>query len=378
MNHSLKPSVLAALVLAFSSFGDAFLYIALPVNAIEMNVPVFWIGFVLSINRFARLAANQLFGYLFNRFGFKKITILATVFATLTTFTYGIATGIVFWLIVRVLWGFCYSALRISAIGYSLQSKKQGLSLGLSKGLQELGPITALLVGPILLHYTNSKTTFFILALGSVAAVFLSFYLPKLKHIPVKYSLSFNITPSSFNLLSFLSAFFVQGILIVAITKLFANVDSNLITLTATAGIYLAYRRICNVFISPFGGYFSDKFGLDTMCLISLLLTILGMFLIAIDFTKTGVLIAFTFNSVFTALAPGNAIDGTVNNLKAVVVNSTWTDIGAAIGALIAGSFLIASQLNTLFFIATFVLLTAFFLHVKSRSIKSLKLLKWK
>ena len=99
MNQSLKPSILSALVLAFASFGDAFLYIALPVNGLQMNVPVVWIGFLLSINRFVRIIANQLFAYLFNQFGFRRITIVAAVFAMLTTFSYGMATDVVLWII---------------------------------------------------------------------------------------------------------------------------------------------------------------------------------------------------------------------------------------------------------------------------------------
>ena len=136
MNASLKPSIISALVLACASFGDAFLYSVLPVNALQMNVPVVWIGFLLSINRFDRLVANQLFAYLFNQYGFKRITILAAIFAMLTTFSYGIATGILLWIFARIIWGFCYSALRISSISYSLQNKKKGFALGLNKGFR--------------------------------------------------------------------------------------------------------------------------------------------------------------------------------------------------------------------------------------------------
>ncbi len=378
MNQSLKPSILSALVLAFASFGDAFLYTALPVNALQMNVPVVWIGFLLSINRFVRLIANQMFAYLFNHFGFKRITILAAVFAMLTTFSYGIATGILLWIIARVVWGFCFSALRISSISYSLENKKQGFSLGLNKGLQELGPIIALLVGPLLLQWTNPTTTFFIFGIASVSAIIISFYLPELKPIPFDFTFSFNIVPSSFNLLTFLSAFFVQGILIVMIAKLFFSLNISAVALTAIAGVYLAYRRICTVFISPFGGMFADKFGLDKIYLTSLFLTIAGLFLIAIGFAKTGIIVAFTFNSITAALAPGTAVEGAANHLKAVAANSTWSDIGAATGALIAGSFLLSSHLNSIFFIATFVLLVACIFHIKTTNFQPRELLKWK
>lgn len=378
MNHSLKPSLLSALVLAFASFGDAFLYTALPLNSLQMNVPVVWIGFLLSINRFVRVIANQTFSYLFNHFGFKRITILASGFAMLTTFSYGIATGITLWITARILWGFCYSALRISSISYSLQNKKQGFSLGLSKGLQELGPIIALLVGPLLLQWTNPSTTFFIFALASVSSIIISFYLPELREIPVDFNFSFNIIPSTFNLLTFLSAFFVQGILIVTITKLFTASYISLFALTTMAGIYLAYRRICTVFISPFGGFLADKYGLGKVYLTTLFLTTAGLFLIANGFTEIGIITAFTFNSITAALAPANVIDGSANHLKAVSANSTWNDIGAATGALLAGSFILSTHLHLTFFLATFVLLAACIVHIKTSHSKPKGLFKWK
>lgn len=370
MDKSFKPSILSALVLACASFGDSFLYIALPLNAWQMNVPVVWIGFLLSINRFVRLVANQLFAHLFNHFGFRHITIIAAMLAVASTVCYGISSGIVLWVIARVVWGFCYAALRISSISYSLENKKQGLSLGLSKGLQELGPIIALLAGPVLLRWIDPATTFFIFALASLSAVVISFQLPELKHLPFEKTVSYNIIPSSFNILTFLSSFFIQGILIVAITMLLRNQHLSITALTTLAAAYLVYRRICMVFVSPFGGMLADKFGIDKVYLISLFFTITGMFLIATSFTKMGIFIAFTSNSITAALAPGNALSGVKDHLKAIAANSTWSDIGAATGAFIAGSLLLSTQLTPIFFIATFVLLGACIFHIK--------ILKWK
>jgi len=366
MNPSLKPSVLAALTLAFASFGDAFLYTALPANALQMNVPAGWIGFLLSINRFVRLVGNQAFAFLFNHLGFRRITILAAVFAMLSTFSYSIATGLSLWILARVLWGFCYSALRTSAISYSLENKKQGFSLGLNKGLQEMGPVLALLAGPLLLQWTNPAVTFFIFALASVPAIIFAVGLPELRHVPLDFKFSFSLVPSSFNLLTFLSAFFVQGFLIVGITQLFSGENMAVPQLIAMAGIYLAYRRICTVFVSPFGGMFADRFGLDKVYLASLFLTVAGLFFIAIGFIKTGIVTAFTFNSITSALTPGNAIAGVSNRIKAIAINSTWNDIGAATGALMAGFFLFSANFHSIFFIAVFVLLIACGFHLKT------------
>ncbi|HEY0750158.1 MAG TPA: hypothetical protein VGD26_03320, partial [Chitinophagaceae bacterium] len=137
------------MILAFASLGDAFLYIVLPVHAIEMNVPLTWVGVLLSVNRFVRIISNQLFARLLNFYGFRRITIYAAVFSVITTLLYGIADIIITWIIARIIWGLCYSALRLSAIGYSLENKQPGTALGLNKGIQELGPVVALLAGPL-------------------------------------------------------------------------------------------------------------------------------------------------------------------------------------------------------------------------------------
>jgi len=377
MNQKLKPSVISGLVLAFSSFGDAFLYVVLPVNAPQMKVPLVWIGILLSINRFVRIVANQLFANLFHRFGFKKITIAAALLSMITTFYYSHAGGIVVWLTVRIVWGFCYSALRMSAIGYSLQAENRGFSLGLNKGLQEIGPVIALLVGPILLRWMAPSSTFLIFSLLSVPAIILAFYLPEITPSQDKIQFNINFIPSTFNLLTFLASFFVQGILIVTITKLLAPQSSTMIAIAALAGIYLAYRRICTILIAPLGGIFADKFGIDKTFIISIVLTAVGLLLIANGLTAAGIIVAFTFNSFTSALAPGSIAEGD-RHLTSIAANSTWNDIGTAFGALMSGLLLESDNLNIIFAIATFMLMAACTFHIKTTNFQVSGLLKWK
>lgn len=376
MEQSLKPSVLSALVLSFSGFGDSFLYIVLPVYAFQLNVPVIWIGFLLSINRIVRVMANQLFVFLFDRFGFKYITILSAFFAMLSTFIYGLAPVITVWIIARIIWGFCYSALKISAVCYSLENNRRGLSLGISNGLQEIGPVVALLAGPMLLSLTNLSTSFFIFSILSFSAIIIALYLPELKLASsYNYSFSVAIMPSIFNLLTFLLSFFVQGILIVSVTKLIAAPGLSVTSLTVLAGLYLAYRRICSIFISPFGGVLADIWGIGRVYITSLFLTAAGMLLIATGFIKAGIITTFTFYSILSALSPGNAAAGVVNKLKAVASNNTWSDMGAAAGVLLAGSFLELTSISGTFFLATFIVLAACIIYGKITVLKTKALL---
>jgi MFS family permease len=378
MNNNLKASVLSALVLAFASFGDAFLYTALPINYEYLHIPVVWIGLLLSINRFVRLAANQLFAYWFTKFGVRQIILLAAIGAVLTTALYGLATNIAIWILARIIWGFCFSALRIGSICYSVQGSRQGFNLGLSKGLQELGPAIGLLIGPLLLRWTNPSAAFLILSLASLSAVLIASMLPELKQISLNYRFTPKIIPTSFNLLTFLSFFFVQGVLVVLIGRLLEDNTLNVLDMTLLAGMFLAYRRVCVVVISPLGGLAADKFGVEKVYLAGYLLTIFGFVLIVLDASGAGILIVFTFNSVTAALGPKNAMKGATNFLKDVAINSTWADIGAAFGTLAGGFILFAHSPVAAIIIATFVLTVAYAYHIETTKFQTKELLKWK
>ncbi|RYG53387.1 MAG: MFS transporter [Chitinophagaceae bacterium] len=373
----MKPTILSALVMTFAALGDAFLYSALPVYALEMNVPLIWVGLVLSINRFVRLIANPIFPHLFNRFGFKRITIIAASVSIITTCTYGLAGTLAIWIVARVAWGFSFAALRISATGHSLQHEARGLSLGLSKALQELGPVAALLTGPLLLNWIGPAATFLTFALLSLTAVLIAFQLPELKHLPHDFKISSRILPSSFNLLTFVSTFVVQGILVVMISTLLFHKAASIAEIAALAGSYLAFRRICLVVISPLGGALADKFGMDKIYLLSIISTIAGLMLVATGATFSGLFTIFVFNSITVFLAPAHAVKFASNHLHAIATNSTWTDLGAAAGTLTGGIFLGISDSQHIFFPATFALMAATVFYIRSSKIKTLRL-KWK
>ncbi|MEQ8531033.1 MAG: hypothetical protein RIB86_04245, partial [Imperialibacter sp.] len=99
------PPVYASLVLAFASFGDAYLYAFLPVNATGIGLSLASVGLLLSINRFIRLFANRWLLVVLSKYGFRLVTIVAAGLAALSTVGYGAGLGLVGWLLMRVIWG---------------------------------------------------------------------------------------------------------------------------------------------------------------------------------------------------------------------------------------------------------------------------------
>jgi hypothetical protein len=276
------------------------------------------------------------------------ITIGAAIVASISTLGYGIADGIVVWIFLRICWGLSYSVMRIGSIAYALQQPHQGFALGISKGIQEAGPMLVLFLTPVLLYY-NPKTIFLTLAIISTPAIFFAYQLSnscdKTPSAKGRFILQL---PSVVNSISFLTATIIDGIIIIILSVLFLQGSTMLSTsqATALAAFYLGYRRICLVLISPLGGWITDLFGIDNIFIGSLILVVVGLTCILIGWTKTGVIMAFTFYSIHSTITPGIISKSQSNSLSAIAENTTWRDIGAAIGTLLGGALITSSYIS--------------------------------
>jgi MFS transporter, DHA1 family, multidrug resistance protein len=377
----LKASAYASLALAFASFGDAFLYPFLPVNSNVVGVPVVWVGVLLSINRFIRIFSNVFVVQLFSKYGLRVVMIVAVALAIFSTLGYALATGVALWVLFRIAWGLSFSAMRIGTLGYAIQNEKQGIALGISRGIQETGPAIALLFAPLLLYYFNSVTIFVLLAAFSTPALYFAWKLPltenRLQAPDKKWTLQW---PSTFNLITFVSAVIIDGVVIVVLGVLFLHYSNGLSVIEATtlAAIYLGYRRICLVALSPAGGWIADKFGIERIFNVSLCLVIIGLIVLLTGWIAVGSVIVFTFYSINSAISPGNVARNSNHALNAVAENATWRDLGAALGTLIGGILITSPYLTGTLLIAIFAL--AFLLMIyQGTARKALKLLYlWK
>ena len=345
----ITPSAFAALALAFSSFGDAFLYPFLPVNFDDVGVPVIWVGLLLSINRFVRILSNTMIVHAFAKYGLRLIMIVAVMLAITSTLGYGIATGLVMWLLLRVMWGLAFSAMRIGTLAYALQNTRRGFALGISRSLQEIGPMLSLFLAPFLLRYLHTNTIFYALAFLSLPAIYFAVRLPagddRTEALQGKWSLKL---PSTLNSITLISAFIIDGIVVVVLGVLFLHYNEQISLATATtfAAFYLGYRRLCSVVLSPAGGWVADKIGMERVFNISMVCVILGLIVMSFGLIGTGVAIVFTFYNINSAITPGTASNTSNHSLAGVAENATWRDIGAAIGTL-SGGFLISSPFLT-------------------------------
>ena len=362
----MKESVFAALALAFVSFGDAFLYPFLPLNFQSVGLPVLWVGLILSINRFVRILSNAFMVHAFSRYGLRSVMVIAVVLAITSTFGYGLATGILSWLLLRIMWGLAFSAMRIGVLGYALQHHNRGFSFGLSRSLQEAGPMLSLFMAPILITYLDSRTIFYFLSVLSLPALYFAWKLPvkddKTQIVESRRLLNW---PSTLNSITLVSAIVIDGIIVVVLGMLFLRNRGqiDLVKATALAASYLGYRRICLVALSTVGGVISDKVGMERMFNISLALVILGLLVIISGWIGTGAVIVFTFYSINSAITPGSALRSS-HSLAAIAENATWRDIGAAIGTLLGGVLISSQYLSTSLTVAVLIMVSLLMAHL--------------
>lgn len=361
----LKYPIYSSLTLSFASFGDAFLYPFLPQYADTMEIPVVWIGLLLSVNRFIRILFNPVVVKLFARYGVRNVTIVASVMAIISTFGYGLEWGLFSLLLFRVVWGMAYAILRISTLAYAFEHETIGVSLGIGKSIQEAGPMLALWLGPSLLNYFTPTNIFFVLALVSIPSLLHAISLPHLKYIPLSAQRTLFNFPTLLNLMTFGISFVADGALIVVTGLFLAQHNSSLtmLTITSIAAGYLAYRRVSFILFSPLAGQLAERVGFMKLFNFSFLMIIAGLLFLLMGWVPAALIIIFTFNSIYITISPGAAAILKPDKIRAVASNASWWDIGAAAGALTGGVLLSGNILFEMFMTAIFIL--AFLFIVK-------------
>ncbi|WP_438425752.1 MFS transporter [Aquimarina macrocephali] len=340
-SSSFRGALRASGVMAFAGLGDAVLYPVLPIYGKELGFSVFFIGVLLSVNRFVRIIANTSIANWVHQIGIRKMLIITATLATLTTFLYGLKLGLISFLLARIFWGLSYSGLKTSTLCYASQAKeKSGLVFGLSQSIKSLGALFVLWFGPIVIGEFGIQNGLFSIASISLLGILLAYSLPKIepkaKDEVVKTSLTFY--PNTINLLVFIVSVSIDGILVVSLSYLLSGNMVNSNELLGYVAFYLLLKRLFTLLFSIIGGVLSIRFRPLFLFSISISICLLAMALIAFDITILGIILAFLFNTIVVTFSPLIAIKNSQNkdnSLQAISSVSTWWDIGAAVGAFI-------------------------------------------
>ena len=333
----------SSFVLSLSLFGDALLYVILPVHADAFGVSLAMVGFLLAINRIIRTFAYGIIVEIAEWIGLKKLCVIAATTAVASTLGYTIFDG-AFWLsLSRALWGLSYAALLLITLSYAaINPAKTGTRIGLSRSVEQIGPLLAMTAGAWLATIVGPKTVFGYLAVASSLAVLLAFFLfenvqPNTIKRPAKRDRLLP-RPDSLDVMIFWMGAGIDGVFTLSISLMWAeHVSLELAILLG--GSILAARRLSEMLVAPFAGVIADRFGTRLPLTIAVVASILGFAMIGGDWLIAGsCLLVIARGALGTLFAAAVAKIYQDSKIKALARNQTWRDIGAAAGPLAAGA----------------------------------------
>lgn len=298
----------------------------------------------------------------------KKLATIGAFVAALSSLAYGIFDGIYLLTISRIAWGLSYAALLIVTLHYaSLNTSRTGTRIGISRSVEQVGPLLVMALGTLFAAYVGPQTIFIYVGFLSALGIFLAFFLRELDETesPVsQHSKTFSIPkPTSIDGLIFWMGFGIDGVFTITIALMWVQYSSPE-TAIIIGGLILAVRRISEMIVAPLAGRISDHLGATLPLLSMLVLCGVGFLLIGIGNLILGsvalVLCRGALGTLFPTAAakiyPGDA-------MSAFTRNQAWRDIGAAAGPLATGVLLgiISAELIHLLIFGLFTITSSWF-----------------
>ena len=347
-----KTVATSSSILSLALVGDALIYAVLPVHAESFGIDLVWVGVLLSANRFVRVFAYGWIAGLGQRFGLRRLCIVALLAAIVSTALYGLATGAAALLLARILWGLAFAGLLLVTLGYAVHDRARvGSRLGWSRTIQHVGPILALVAGAWLTGFLGPRTVFVWLALVTATAIPLALSLPVDRtggEAPISTrSLG---RPTLIDLLFALQGFGVDGVFAVSITLLLAQ-ELPLDLAVMSGASLLAVRHVCDAVGAPLFGASGDRHGTGRILVVSMACTAVGFIGIASGFTIAGALLMLFFRSALAVLGPAVVVrrmSATQSVIGDLARMHAWRDLGAAVGPLVTGLLLTVTSAELL------------------------------
>ena len=142
-----------SLAVATSLLGDSALYTIIPIHAERLGIRLALVGVLLSANRFVRLISNSWAGRVHDRLHSTWPFVIALGVGACITAIYGLFLGFWIFFACRLLWGICWSFLRLE--GYSSvitesPPESRGKLIGAYKSIITLGFMAGGTLGGIL------------------------------------------------------------------------------------------------------------------------------------------------------------------------------------------------------------------------------------
>lgn len=337
MSRARQGALLAAAITSIACIGDTILYSVLPVHAESLGLSDLALGIILSINRFVRILSHSVVAAIMLRIGPKKIMLVASTVASLSTWFYkfpNISTLIIF---ARLSWGIAYSGFRQSVLYYTAYiDKHRNKVFAQTQFIRPIGPFIILIIGPWLFKTAGYELAFQMIAGVTLLVLALSYFLPDL---PVKqevYHFQNVLKTSKLKLQLALFSFITDGLLVVVLYLLFVGETSTSEALVTMVALFLLLKRgigflLPMVLVKSFGHleimthYYGAYLSMN-----------IGLYCLYCQFHQIGLILVFAGGAILETTIPLLAMDQSPSNHMEVVTSITfWWDIGKAVGALL-------------------------------------------
>ena len=389
--------LLISAIVTLSLFGDALLYAVLPAKPGNFHVLIWQIGILLGANRLIRLFTNEIAGRILKKYGMEKPLFFVIIIGGLTTIGYTAPFGFWWLLLMRIIWGSCWSVLRaegyINALALS-KDHNRGKVIALYQTITRVGSGGGVLIGGFLADTIGIPKTFIIYGIITLSGL-VPFYIVAAGKVPVETEKKSNFTEtpkSSGNIVTFLknnSLIWYGAFAITMTEQMITNLTGRLVvdriipgsTLAIGAasltGVLLGFRTFGTLAFVPLMGFLSDKFKREKVLLyiLAIEVLILALFTVRSSWLILCIVLSAQFMAAVSArlgiytLAGDRAAVNSDKGDQALYMNrfATFVDIGTSLGPIAAYSLYSTVGFNYVILLGISVLAPLIYMILKNK-----------
>ena len=351
------------------------LYVVMPSRPELWYISIFQVGILLSANRLVRLFTNPASSYIVARFGVYQPFQWSLLASLSVLVAYAFTSSFTLLLLARLTWGACWSTLRLVSQWIASDQSDEtnvGFNLASNASLIRIGSIGGALFGGILSDFIGYKLTFSIFGALTILSWLVWRNASSYRNKPIGehlkgerhnfLALLKNLDILLLGMSGLAIGLVINGLMSASLGHFIRSsfgTDFSLLfisfTVTAYTGIMLGFRSFSEVFVGPFGGYISDRFGRLKVLVISVLLSSVGLLLVGAtdDILFTTIMLALIFAAgvlLMMQLLPLVSVVAEQHSRSGVFsVYNTFQDFGSALGPLVGLSLISTRYLSLLY-----------------------------
>jgi hypothetical protein len=328
-----RNTVIVASCLGLVWFGDAAIYVVLPLYSHSFGFDAVTVGVLLSVNRVVRILGYGWVAPLARAYGTNWLTAGACAAAAVSTLAYGLLSGFVLLFIARMIWGAAWGIINLTMTAYAYgDGKSAGTRIGIARAVSSAGALAALVaVGPLCIGI-GPHQTFVLYGLLGLTAIPLAFLLPPLRAAPSDGQAAHRWTLTPLNALFFVLSFGADGVLGATVAVLLAEF-MPVASAIVGAALLLAFQRLVVIVLALFSGPVTDRLGAQRLLLPCSLVVAAGFATIASGHVYVGTIIVILSRALLGTVGPVLAAQKSTDRIAALASFATWTDVGLAAGA---------------------------------------------